>query len=74
MQYLLAEKKVVPEFIQYDAKPLTIAHEAKVLLENPTLYQEMKNEFLKVREHLGSPGGSARAAQSVLNFLDGAKK
>ncbi len=66
---LLAEKKVVPEFIQQDAHPETIAHEAKVLLENQDISQEMKEEFLKVREKLGSQGASRKAAQAVLKIL-----
>ncbi len=66
---LLAHKRVVPEFIQNDAHPETIAHEAKILLENPPLYQEMKEEFKNVRKILGNKGASRRAAQAVLNFL-----
>jgi lipid-A-disaccharide synthase len=66
---LLAGKRVVPEFIQNDIHPETIAHEAKVLLENPELYQHMKEEFLNVRNILGEKGASRRAAEAVLKFI-----
>lgn len=68
---LLAGKEVVPEFIQRDAHPETIAHEAKTLLQNQELYARMKEEFLKVREGLGEEGASKRAAESILKMLPG---
>lgn len=66
---LLAGKRVVPEFIQNDAKPETIAHEAEILLKNPDLYGEMKKEFLAIREKLGEKGSSRRAAEAVIDYL-----
>ncbi len=66
---ILAGKDVVPEFIQYEIHPETIAHEAKTLLQTPELYQTMRQEFSQVREMLGAPGASKRAAEAVLNFL-----
>ena len=67
---LLADDKVVPEFIQQDAHPETIAHEARVFLQSPELQQKMREEFRQVREKLGEKGASGRAAQEVCNFLD----
>jgi lipid-A-disaccharide synthase len=67
---LLAGKRVVPEFIQNDIHAETIAHEAKVLLENPELYSEMKKEFSEIRGKLGEKGASVRAARAVLSYLD----
>ncbi len=66
---LLAGKRVVPEFIQQDAHPETIAHEAKVLLKNKELYGKMKQEFLEVRAKLGEGGASIKAARAVMEFL-----
>ena len=66
---LLAGKRVVPEFIQTDIHPETIAHEAEVLLKNTELYEGMRHEFQHVREILGSSGASLRAAKAVLNTL-----
>jgi lipid-A-disaccharide synthase len=66
---LLAQKKVIPEFIQNDAHPETIAHEAKIFLQNPELLQAMQEEFRKVREKLGEKGVGRRAAQAVMESL-----
>lgn len=66
---LLAEDKVVPEFIQQDAHPETLAHEARVFLQNPEIQEKMRKEFGQVREKLGEKGASARAAREVFNFL-----
>jgi lipid-A-disaccharide synthase len=67
---LLAKDRVVPEFIQQDAHPETIAHEAKVFLQSPELQAKMKEEFRQVRETLGEKGASARTAKEICDFLD----
>ena len=67
---LLADTRVIPEFIQQDAHPETLAHEARVFLQSPELQEKMKEEFLQVREKLGEKGASARAAKEVCDFLD----
>ncbi|OGX11170.1 MAG: lipid-A-disaccharide synthase [Omnitrophica bacterium RIFOXYB12_FULL_50_7] len=67
---LLADTRVIPEFIQQEAHPETLAHEAKVFLRTPELQQKMKEEFRQVREKLGQKGASARAAKEIQNFLD----
>ena len=66
---LLAGKAVVPEFIQNEAVPQRIAHEAKVLLENPEACEKMKAEFRQVKEKLGEKGASRRAAEAVMRTL-----
>lgn len=70
---LLAGQCVIPEFIQNEAQPKVIAHEAGILLRNRNLYEKMKLEFEDVRIKLGSEGASRRAAESVLRFLKGRK-
>lgn len=67
---LLADDRVVPEFIQQDAHPETIAHEARVFLNSPELHKKMKEEFRQVREKLGERGASRRAAMEVIQFLN----
>ncbi len=66
---LLADTRVIPEFIQQDAHSETLAHEAKVFLQSPELQKKMKEEFRQVREKLGEKGASTRAAKEVLAFL-----
>lgn len=66
---LLSKKRVVPEFIQHDMNPETMAHEAKVLLKNQGLQNTMKAEFEEVRKILGSGGASRRTAEAILKSL-----
>ena len=66
---LLADTRVIPEFIQQDAHPETLAHEAKVFLQSPELQQKMKEEFRQIREKLGEKGASARAAKEIYDYL-----
>ena len=60
---------MIPEFIQQDAHPETLAHEAKVFLQSPELQQKMKEEFRQIREKLGEKGASARAAKEIYDYL-----
>jgi lipid-A-disaccharide synthase len=66
---LLADTRVIPEFIQQDAHPETLAHEAKVFLQSPELQKKMKEEFRQIREKLGEKGASARAAKEIYDYL-----
>lgn len=67
---LLADDRVVPEFIQQDAHPETLAHEARFFLQSKELQEKMREEFRQVRKQLGEKGASARAAKEVCDFLD----
>jgi len=65
MPNVLAEKEIVPEFIQHRAKPSAITQAVSRLLElGPRT--EMISEFDKVREQLGGRGASERAAKAIL--------
>lgn len=67
---LLADDRVVPEFIQQEAHPETLAHEARVFLQSPELHEKMREEFRQVREKLGEKGASAKAAREICGFLE----
>lgn len=66
---VLAGQTVVPEFIQHLADPEKIAHETKILLENPELRERLRRQIEEVCETLGEPGASERAARVVLEQL-----
>jgi lipid-A-disaccharide synthase len=66
---ILANKQVVPEFIQWGANPETIASEAKTFLTHENLYRGMKQELSQIREMLGKTGISQRTAQTMLDFI-----
>ncbi|OQA57762.1 MAG: Lipid-A-disaccharide synthase [Candidatus Omnitrophica bacterium ADurb.Bin277] len=67
---LLAKDRVVPEFIQQDAHPKTIAHEAGAFLKSDELQKKMREEFRQVRKELGEKGASVKAAKEIFKLLE----
>lgn len=63
---LVAGRGIVPELIHDEATPERLAHEALRLLTDRRAYDEMKAALRFVREALGAPGASHRAAEAVL--------
>ncbi|MFO0779492.1 MAG: lipid-A-disaccharide synthase [Nitrospira sp.] len=63
---LVAGRSVVPELLQGEATGERLYEEALRILEDPTVYAEMKRNLAQVREALGAPGASTRAAEVVL--------
>jgi lipid-A-disaccharide synthase len=64
---LVAGREIVPELIQHRASPARIAGEASRLLRDRAAWFTMRDELRKVREALGTPGASRRAAEVVLS-------
>jgi len=71
MANLIAGRRLVPELIQSDFTPERVAAEALPLLEDAAVRGRMKEGLAEVRERLGGPGASARAADEVRQVLDG---
>jgi lipid-A-disaccharide synthase len=69
MVNLVAEKQIAPELIQENATPERIAEEAIQLLNNPAKRASIREELSKVREKLGEPGASHRAARVVIEVM-----
>jgi lipid-A-disaccharide synthase len=66
MANILAGKRLVPELIQSDANPRSVAKAALELLEDPRRYAQLRRELLAIRQTLGTPGAADRAAGSIL--------
>ena len=66
---VVAGKEVVPEFIQYKARPRLIAEKTIEILTSQTALTNVKAELEKVRKNLGSSGASQKAAEIILNYL-----
>ena len=64
---LVAGRSVVPELIQDEATAERLSQEALHLLRNPSVYTGTKEGLRQVRESLGEPGASRRAAQVALS-------
>ncbi len=63
---IVAGKRVVPEFIQQKARAEEIAKVACHWLSNPGLMRETRKELKRVKEKLGTPGASRRAAKIIM--------
>ena len=66
---IVAGKSVVTELIQHDMTSERLAGEALRLLQNPELLQNMREAFHRIRQSLGTPGASKRAAELVLSDI-----
>lgn len=69
MVNVIAHRKIVPEFLQREANPVTIAHETAFILKNDDAREKMQEYLKAVKETLGPAGASERAAIAVLDFL-----
>lgn len=69
MPNLLADKEVVPEFIQHDAKPDSIAKAVRLLMEDANARERMISEFDAITSKLGGSGASDRAARAIVEEL-----
>lgn len=70
MVNIVAGKKIVPEFIQFQATPKNISEQVLKILSNPAEIEQMKSGLAQVKSLLGEKGASSRAAKSILDFLN----
>ncbi len=69
MVNIIAGKTVVPELIQKDVTPEKITSAVVQILENPSKQEEIKKELNSLKEKIGNPGASFRAAQIIISLL-----
>jgi len=69
MVNIIAGKTVVPELIQKDVTPKKITSAVVRMLENPSKQEEIKKELSSLKETIGKPGASFRAAQIIISLL-----
>jgi lipid-A-disaccharide synthase len=72
MPNLVAGRRIVPELIQTDFTAERTAAEALKFLTDKELYERTREALTHVRQQLGPPGASGRAAQAVLDVAHGA--
>jgi lipid-A-disaccharide synthase len=71
MVNIVAGKKIVPEFIQFGARPEQLAQEALRILQDSSEAKRMQKALGEVISALGERNASTRAAQVILDFLKG---
>ena len=63
-------KEIVKEFIQHEAQPEKLAAETLHILEDKDYNQNMRDELLKLRELLGTGGGSKNVAKLAYSMIE----
>jgi len=69
MPNVLANKEIVPEFIQHRAIPKDLAKAVARLLDDPMARKQMISAFDKIAAQLGESGASERAAKAILSEI-----
>jgi lipid-A-disaccharide synthase len=71
MVNLIAGNKIVPELIQAAFTPEAVANEAVSMLTDRVRAAHIRDGLARVRERLGGPGASRRAAEAILRVIGG---
>jgi len=71
MANLVAGERIVPELIQDAFTPARVADETVRFLTDAALHARTRDALRRVRERLGQPGASGRAASAVLDVARG---
>ena len=66
---VVAQKRVVPECLQFDANPEKIASTLQEIYQDPQKREKMKEELSAVTRRLGDKGASRRAAEEILDAV-----
>lgn len=66
---ILADKTVCQEFIQHEATPERLADYACAVLGDTDVREQIRAELLAIRNSLGEPGASRRAAEALVDAL-----
>jgi lipid-A-disaccharide synthase len=69
MANLIAGDRIVPELIQDAFTPEAVAGEAVSILTDAARAQGVREGLARVRERLGGPGASERAARAILSVV-----
>ncbi|MEO8256797.1 MAG: lipid-A-disaccharide synthase [Acidobacteriota bacterium] len=74
MVNLIAGERIVPELIQEAFTPAAVAGEAISMLTDHDRHLRIRRGLSLVRERLGGPGASRRAAEAILGVIRRVKK
>ncbi len=69
MVNLIAGETIVPELIQDAFTPEAVANEAVSMLTDAARHARIREGLARVRQRLGGPGASRRAAEAVLRVI-----
>jgi len=66
---LIAQKELLPELIQDNASPQTIAETVTAMINDQERLKQIKKELVGIRDHLGGAGASDRVARIALSLI-----
>ena len=66
---IVADRRIVPEFIQDEATPQALADEALHVLNDVAYADKMREDLRAVQNQLGDPGCSTRVAEMLSDML-----
>lgn len=66
---VVAGEKIIPEFLQHEARPKLISACVESFINNPKKLDEKRSQLKQIKQKLGEPGAVRRAAQSIIDFL-----
>ena len=69
MVNIIAEKKIMPEYIQNQANSESITKEAFTIINSSDRQTKMKLALLSVKKKLQGAGASQRAAEQILSLV-----
>ena len=69
MVNLIAGDKIVPELIQAAFTPEAVANETVSMLTDRARVTHIRDGLARVRDRLGGPGASRRAAEAILRII-----
>jgi lipid-A-disaccharide synthase len=70
MPNVLAGREIIPEFIQHEARPVTISKAVLKLMNDQAARDMMISEFDAIISKLGETGASAKAARVIVDELN----
>lgn len=70
MPNVLADREVVPEFLQHEARPHTIAESVLELMKGSPRREQMIADFDAIIARLGEAGASEKASRAILKELE----
>ena len=68
-QNLIANKMIMPEYLQYNINANRIAQDITSILSNKKKSLTIKNELTIIKKKLGRPGATSRAANIIYKNL-----
>ena len=70
MPNVLADREIVPEFLQHEARPIAIAESVLELMKDSPRREQMIADFDAIIARLGETGASEKAARAILSELN----